>query len=106
MKALVSLINSCAMPDFHIEHKQDMLGLVFKLSFLMDEGAEDKLKWCPKSPTCVYQCTKVWPLLKMDIPLIYNDNVDGAINSLGRAIYEFLMYFQPFNRNLEQLYPC
>jgi hypothetical protein len=88
------------MPDFDIAQKKNShdcreVGLVFKLSFIINKHG-DTLRWCLNN---LFEHMQVWPAAKMEVPMVYDDNVVVVICKLGVAIYKFLMYFHPFNNN-------
>ncbi len=106
MKALSSrVVNNCSMPDFDIAQKKNShnrreVGLVFKLSFITNKQGHT-LRWCSNN---LFEHMQVWPAAKMEVPMVYDDDVGVVICKLGVAIYEFLMYFHPFNNNPDRMY--
>ena len=107
MKALSSrVVNNCSMPDFDIAQKKNShnrreVGLVFKLSFITNKQG-DTLRWCLNN---LFEHMQVWPAAKIEVPMVYDYDVGVVICKLGVAIYEFLMYFHPFNNNPDRMYP-
>ena len=100
------IVNNCEMPDFSITKKRNNnvmahLGLVFKLKTITDDGKIDE--W---SPCRIFESMPVWPISKLDMPMTFDEQMNNVIQSLGTAVYQFLMYFQPFNEANDRFYPA
>ena len=101
------VVNNCSMSDFDIAQKKNShnrrdVGLVFKISFIIN-CTGDTLRWCLNK--LFFEHMQVWPVTKMEIPIVYDDAVGAVIRKLGVTINKFLMFFHPFNNNPDRMYP-
>ncbi len=48
---------------------------------------------------------QVWSVLRFDMPNQYDEDTEDVIKCLSSAVYEFVMFFKPFNNNVDCFYP-